>query len=222
MRRALNVALAVDARPFSFAKMAQLVEQLRLLMESPEEVRHVPRVLADYGVRMLVLEHLEHTKIDGATFWLNRGAPVIVLSLRYDRIDYFWHTLMHEVAHVRYKDGLEEDRALLDIEIVADKKALTIVKPDYEARADEFATNAIITTHEMEDFIRRVRPFYSGVRVQGFAQRMGVHVGLVVGQLQHRGEIGFGNLRRTFTPVRRFVTASGLTDGWGQNLSIAV
>ena len=222
LRRARKLAPAVDALPFSPSKVTQLVEQLRLLMESPEEVRHAPRVLADYGVRMLVLEQIAPTKIDGATFWLNRRAPVIALSLRYDRIDYFWHTLMHEVAHVRYEDGLEEDRALLDIDIVADKTPLTIVQPDYEARADEFATNAIIPTHEMEDFIHRVRPFYSGVRVQGFAQRMGVHAGLVVGQLQHRGEIGFGNLRRTLTPVRRFVTASGLTDGWEQNLSLAV
>ena len=222
LRRARKLALAVDARPFSPSKVTQLVEQLRLLMESPEEVRHAPRVLADYGVRMLAIEQIAPTKIDGAAFWLNRRAPVIVLSLRYDRIDHFWHTLMHEVGHVRFGDGLENDIAVLDIDIVADKTPLTIVQPDFEVRADEFATNAIISTHEMEDFIRRVRPFYSGVRVQGFAQRMGVHAGLVVGQLQHRGEIGYANLRRTLTPVRRFVTASGLTDGWGQNLSIAV
>ena len=222
LRRVRKLALAVDALPFSPSKVTQLVEQLRLLMESPEEMRHAPRVLADYGVRMLVLEQIGPTKIDGAAFWLNRRTPVIALSLRYDRIDHFWHTLMHEVGHVRFGDGLEDDIALLDIDIVADRTPLTGGQPDYETRANEFATNAIIPTHEMEDFIRRVRPFYSGVRVQGFAQRMGVHVGLVVGQLQHRGEIGFGNLRRTFTPVRRFVTASGLTDGWGQNLSIAV
>lgn len=222
LRRARKLALAVDARPFSSSNVTRLVEQLRLLMESPEEVRHVPRVLADFGVRILLLEHLAQTKIDGATFWLNHGSPVIVLSLRYDRIDHFWHTLMHEVAHVRYGDGLEDDRALLDIEMVADKTPLTIVRPDYEERADVFATNAIIPTVELEDFIRRVRPLYSGVRIQGFAKRMGVHAGIVVGQLQHRGEISYANLRRMLTPVRRFVVASGLTDGWGEPLPVAV
>jgi HTH-type transcriptional regulator/antitoxin HigA len=211
----------VDARPFSRSNLTRLIEQLRLLMESPEEVRHAPRILADFGIKLLLIEHLAHTKIDGATFWLN-GSPVIVLSLRYDRIDSFWHTLMHEVAHVWYADGVDEDRPMLDTEIVADKSPLSIIKPDYEARADEFATNAIIPTNEMEDFIRRVRPLYSAVRVQGFAKRMKVHAGLVVGQLQHRGEISYANLRRMLTPVRRFATASGLTDGWGQALPIAV
>ena len=222
LMRARKLALAVDVRSFSPSKVTELVEQLHLLMESPEEVRHAPRVLADYGVRMLALEQLTPTKVDGVTFWLNPRSPVIALSLRYDRIDHFWHTLMHEVGHVKFGDGLDDGRAQMAIETVADKTPLTVVQPDYEARADDFATNAIIATDEMDYFIKRVRPFYSGVRVQGFAQRMGVHAGLVVGQLQHRGEIGYANLRRTLTPVRRFVTAAGLTDGWGQNLSIAV
>lgn len=221
LKRARQLAQGVSARPFSYAKLPRLIEQLRLLMESPEEVRHVPRVLADYGIRFLLIEHLPQTKIDGATFWLH-GSPVIVLSLRYDRIDHFWHILMHEIAHVRYMDGMAEDQALLDTEIVADRTPLTTIQPDYEARANEFASNAIIPTQEMEDFIRRVRPLYSAVRVQGFAKRMKVHPGVVVGQLQHRGEISYANLRKMLTPVRRFVTASGLTDGWDQRLPVAV
>ena len=221
LRRARRLAPAVDARRFAPAKVTQLVERLHLLMESPEEVRHVPRVLADFGIRMLIIEHLASTKIDGATFWLNRRAPVVVLSLRYDRIDHFWHTLMHEIAHVRYEHGLNEDRALLDTDIVADRTPLSTIRPDYEAQADDFATNAIIPRDQMEDFIERVRPLYSGVRVQGFAKRIKVHAGLVVGQLQHSGEISYANLRRMLTPVRRFVTASGLTDGWGQALPLA-
>lgn len=220
--RARKLAAAVDARAFVADKMPELVEQLHLLMESPEEARRAPRVLADFGIRLLLLEHLPKTKIDGATFWLTSNRPTIVLSLRYDRIDHFWHTLMHEVAHVRYGDGLEDHRALLDIDIVADRTPLTIVQPDYEARANDFAANAIIPAHEMEDFIRRTRPYYSGVRVRGFARRMGVHPGIVVGQLQHRGEISFANLRRSLAPVRKFVTESGgLTDGWGQVPAIA-
>ena len=31
--------------------------------------------------------------MDGAAFWLDGRAPVIALSLRYDRIDWFWFVL---------------------------------------------------------------------------------------------------------------------------------
>lgn len=221
LRRALQLAKATSARSFTDKNLSQLVPRLKLLMESPEETRHVPRILADCGIRFLVVEPLKSTKIDGATFWLN-GSPVIVLSLRFDRIDYFWHTLMHEVAHVWYKDGLN-DRPRLDIEIVGDKSPLSVVPVDAEARASEFAAHKIVPQEEMEGFIERVRPLYSAIRVQGFAKRMKVHAGLVVGQLQHRGEISYANLRRMLTPIRRFVITSGaLSDGWGQGLSVAV
>jgi len=221
LRRAKQLANGVSVRPFSHRNLGQLVERLRSLMESPEETRHVPRVLADFGIRFLLIQALPKSKIDGITFWMN-SSPVIALSLRYDRIDHFWHTLMHEIGHVWFRDGLSEKLAILDTEIVADKTPLTVIVPDYETRADEFATNAILPREEMEDFIQRVRPLYSAVRVQGFAKRMKVHAGLVVGQLQHRGEISYANLRRMLTPVRRFVEAAGLTDGWGQALPVAV
>ena len=221
LRRALQLAKATSARTFTPKGMSQIVPRLKLLMESPEETRHVPRVLAESGIRFLVIEPLPQTKIDGAIFWLD-GSPVIVLSLRFDSIDHFWHTLMHEVAHVWYKDGLN-DRPRLDVDIVADRSPLTVVPVDVEARAYEFAANAIVPREEMENFIGRVRPLYSAVRVRGFAKRIQVHAGLVVGQLQHRGEISYGNLRRMLTPIRHFVTTSGaLSDGWGQALSVAI
>lgn len=221
LTRARQLAKGTSARPFIHRRLDQLVEHLRLLMESPQEIRHVPRVLSDFGIRFLMVEPLPKTKIDGATFWSN-GAPVVVLSLRFDRIDSFWHTLMHEIGHVWYKDGLN-DRPRLDVNIVADKTPLTVVSVDVEARANEFASNAIVPREELENFIGRVRPLYSAVRVRGFAKRMKVHAGLVVGQLQHREEISYANLRKTLVPVRHFVTTSGaLSDGWGQGLTVAV
>ena len=34
--------------------------------------------------------------------------------MRYDRIDYFWHTLMHELEHVKNQDGLANANASID------------------------------------------------------------------------------------------------------------
>ena len=46
-------------------------------------------------------------------------------------------------------------------------------------------------------FVRDTRPFFSARRVRAFAREAGVHPGIVVGRLQHMGEIPWQNLRRT-------------------------
>ena len=53
------------------------------------------------GIRFVVLEPLPQTRIDGVCFWLDDLSPVIALSFRYDRLDWFWFTLGHELRHVK-------------------------------------------------------------------------------------------------------------------------
>lgn len=57
--------------------------------------------LASVGVTLLTERHLPKTYLDGATFMMDDGCPVIGLTLRYDRWDNFWFTLLHEVGHLR-------------------------------------------------------------------------------------------------------------------------
>src|ERR1017187_3900074 len=104
--RQLGRALKVQGK-FSAASLNSAVAQLAKLKRDVEEARHIPRVLSESGIRFLIVEPLPHTKIDGVCFWLDAGSPVIALSVRYDRIDWFWPTLMHEIAHVKNKDGME-------------------------------------------------------------------------------------------------------------------
>ncbi|MDD0862338.1 addiction module antidote protein, HigA family, partial [Xylella fastidiosa subsp. multiplex] len=60
----------------------------------------------------------------------------------------------------------------------------------------------------------RVSPFFKEERVLMFAQRLNIHPGLVVGQLQrHLHRYDF--FRKYQVKVRSFVTSSARTDGWG-------
>jgi HTH-type transcriptional regulator / antitoxin HigA len=52
------------------------------------------------GIHFIILEHLNQTHLDGATFLTPNGRPVIALTLRHDRMDNFWFTLMHELGHI--------------------------------------------------------------------------------------------------------------------------
>jgi hypothetical protein len=51
-------------------------------------------------------------------------------------------------------------------------------------------------------------------RINRFANRLVIHPGIIVGQLQNRGEIRFQAIRDTLVKVRQNVVSEALTDGW--------
>lgn len=216
--RARRLAKALTTEKFSQARFTDAIVRLKTLLHAPEETRHVPKILADAGIRFLVLEHLPQTRIDGACFWLDKVSPIVVVSLRYDRIDAFWHTLMHELEHVARRHGLESyDYEPVDLDLVsAAAPALSASpRPKSELEVDESASENLIPRSELDHFIARIGPLYSKLKIKGFAARIKVHPGIVVGQLQHRGKISYSHNREMLAPVRQIVTQSALTDGWG-------
>src|SRR5262249_33235400 len=154
-----KLARAVQAQHFTPQRLDEGLDRLRTLLQSPEEVRHVPRILAESGIRFVVLEPLPQTRIDGVCFLLNDISPVIALSFRYDRLDWFWFTLGHELQHVKNGDGRER-QAHLDTDQVGDQALRTEEKPVSEQEADRFAAQFLIPEGQLENFIARVRPLY--------------------------------------------------------------
>ena len=75
--------------------------------------------------------------------------------------------------------------------------------------------NFTIPKSELDSFIVRVRPLYSEQRIMLFAKRIGVHPGLVVGQLQYRDEVPYTHFHKYLVKVREIITQTALTDGWG-------
>ncbi len=218
--RVKQLAQAMEAKAFSEMTFTATVGQLKHMLRDAESIRQVPGMLADAGVRFLVVETLPATKIDGVCIWLDADSPVIALSLRFDRIDAFWHTLLHECAHVKHKDGLAGD-VFIDVDLVGDDDIPSSVKRPIEVRADEFASTFSIPRVELDSFISRVRPLFSKTRIQGLAAKLNVHPGLVVGQLQHRRMIPYSHSREMLARVRHIITDAALTDGFGSILSSA-
>jgi HTH-type transcriptional regulator/antitoxin HigA len=214
--RHLARALKVESK-FSTGTLNSALTQLSKLKRDPEEARHIPRVLSAAGIRFLIVEPLPHTKIDGVCFWLDADSPVIALSVRYDRIDWFWHTLMHEMAHVKNKDGM--DSTTLDTELVGVDAQPFEDKGDAEKAADLFAVNFLVSQAKLDRFIARVHPLYSKLKVSAFANSNEVHPGIVVGQLQHRKKIAYAHSRDLLVKVRNIIIACALTDGWGSTVS---
>ena len=100
LHRAKQIASEMLVAKYSDFNGRRAIQQIRSLTLAAEEVRKVPRLLAECGIRFVLIEALPSTKMDGACFWLGEGAPVIAMSMRHDRIDNFWFVLRHELEHV--------------------------------------------------------------------------------------------------------------------------
>ena len=209
--RARQLAECVGVSRFKASALKGAFAELQRLTNSEQEVRHVPKLLADIGIRFVVVERLPKTKIDGAAFWLDSNSPAIAISLRHDRIDGFWFTLWHEIAHIFHNDRVTP----LDTKLVGQDRQPTNEKSEIEKAADQFAESSLVPQADLESFIVRVKPLYSKVKINQFAGRIGIHPGIIVGQLQHRREIGFSHSREMLVAVRDLLTPSAMTDGWG-------
>lgn len=214
--RARQLAETLKPAKFDPSEFKSAVLRLRTLLANADDVRQVPNAIATLGVRCVVVEHLPETRIDGACFWLDKKSPVVALSTRFDRIDYFWFTLMHELGHVAAGDGRDSELAP-DIDLVGDGTAdeKSSGKPPEEAEANRFASTFLLPESEFDSFVRRVKPLFSKQKIEGFAAVQKVHPGIVVGQLQHRRLIPFANLRASLVKVRSTFLETVLYDGWG-------
>lgn len=219
--RARKLARGIQVAKFSDGSLADTIANLQALLENPEDVRQVPKVFADGGIRFLVLENIAHAKMDGACFWLDKHSPVIALGMRYDRLDNFWYITAHETGHVKNGDGLNSE-FVWDANLVGDEAVPFSEKSEIEKKADLFAQEMLIDQATLDNWIARVSPLYSKAKIMGFARLNRVHPAIVLGQLQHRGEVQWSHSREMLVKVRDLAISTALTDGFGQTLSADV
>ena len=118
-------------------QLLRRLAQLSVLEDGPVQAREI---LARNGVGLEYVSHLPRTHLDGAALRLPDGRPVIGLTVRYDRIDNFWFTLLHELAHVGlHMDPCEDADGFVD-----DHSLRGMEKGDTEEAADRWAQDALI------------------------------------------------------------------------------
>lgn len=208
--RVRQIAKTMVVINYSEKALINALLRLRAFLVDPEEARNVPRILAECGVRFVIVESLPNAKIDGVCFWLDRASPVIGLSLRFDRNDNFWFVLRHEIEHVLRRDG--QSKEIIDVDIEGSPAGDQL--PSEEIAANTAAADFCVPKAEMDSFVARKAPFFAERDVLGFARRLNVHPGLVVGQIQRRTQ-RWDFLRRHLVRVRAQVLPGAMADGWG-------
>ena len=179
---------------YSTKKLRNAIPALRGCFGDPAKVVEALELISKAGVRLVFVQHLTKTRIDGAAFWLKpKSQPVIALSMRFGRIDYFAFTLLHEMLHI-----LEEHDAGLDTEILAANGEL----PEQEHAANRWAAETLIPSQSMNEFLQATKGSPSRVAIERFAASVGIHAGIVTGQLQNRGVVGYSSHRDLLVDVR--------------------
>jgi HTH-type transcriptional regulator/antitoxin HigA len=207
--RVRQLAKALQIPKYSEGKLQKAMLSLELLMTEPEEIRRVPQILAEAGVRLVIVEPIPGSKIDGVCFWINNNeSPVIGLSLKGDQIDKFWFNLWHEIEHVLRGDGKDA--------LIVDDFDAPASESECEKAANHAAANHCVPIREMNDFVTRLNPMFSEKNLTGFSRLIKRHPGIVAGQLQKRTS-RWDLFKKYQVKIRQIIIQTALTDGYGRS-----
>jgi HTH-type transcriptional regulator/antitoxin HigA len=156
--------------------------------------------LAKIGIHMVVEPRLPNTLLDGAALLTEQGTPIVALTLRIDRVDYFWFTLLHEVVHV-WKHLRSADEAFVD-RVEADESPERV-----EQEANRMARDAFVPHSGWKRSEAYLNP--SRQSILDTANQWRVHPALIAGRLQRetgryqlfREYLGQGTVRKHFPEV---------------------
>tara|TARA_R110002096_G_scaffold32360_1_gene94114 strand:- start:118 stop:1251 length:1134 start_codon:yes stop_codon:yes gene_type:complete len=217
--RVKQIADEMVVQPYSEERLKRTVSEMPRLMIDPEEVRHVPKALADCGVRFTIVETLPKANIDGVCFWLNRTSPVIGMTCRHDRIDNFWFVLRHEIEHLLNRDGQSDELSSEIVDMDIEQQSDDI--PEEEIRANAAAAEFCANQDALESFYIRKYPYMSERDTLGLSRRLQRHPGIVVGQLQRKmGKYSW--LTKHKVKIRQFLLGSASVDGWGNPAPVSL
>lgn len=173
-------------------ELAQMSPNLKFLVE-------LPKILAAKGIVIIYCRSLPGMKVDGAVFRLSSGNPVVGMGLRYPRLDYFWFTLMHELAHISLHSDILENPILDDLD--------TDSESDIEISANRLAKHSFVDRR----IWRNCEPKYdkSIDAITKFSESIGIHRSIVAGMLRKE----FGNYSSYSEIVNEYDVREIILDG---------
>lgn len=162
--------------------------------------------LREAGILLITEPHLPRTRLDGAALWSSNGWAVTGLTLRFDRVDSFWFTLLHEIAHLRlhFRQGARTSpRAWFfdDLEVYAERNSK-------EIEADNFARENLVPMDKWEASIAAYTPSPEAVEI--LANELRVHPAIIAGRAQYefrnyrilKNLVGNGEVQSAFAAAK--------------------
>lgn len=154
--------------------------------ERERAIRNLPNLFSRYGVRLVIVDQLPGMRVDGAYF-KNAGSPIIALTKRFNRTDWFFYTLLHELGHL----VAGHDDVVDQVDATSTDQA--------EVEADNFARESLISDRLFENWVRTVNPTFSAHAIRGFSEAIDREPSIVVGRLMREGYIPYSHHRALLT-----------------------
>jgi HTH-type transcriptional regulator/antitoxin HigA len=169
----------IETQPFNEDKLKMNISKFKQFthLKLNEFINQLQADLADCGISLVITPPLHNTYVCGSTRWLTPQKALVQLSLRGRYADIMWFTFYHEIGHILLHGKRDQ---FLDIE--EDESAK-------ELEANKFAADQLIPDRLFNAFLMTGSLTIDSIKK--FAERLGVHPGIVVGQLQHKKIMGF-------------------------------
>ena len=132
--------------------------------------------LAKRGIVLVTERPFKKTYLDGVALLLDDGTPVVGMTLRFDRLDYFWFTLLRELAHVIKHLGVGDTTCILDYETSIENLEAR------ETEANEIAAESFIPSSIWES--SEAKKTSNKKAVQFLARNLDIHEAIVAGRLR--------------------------------------
>lgn len=157
------------------------IVKLSQFSEGPLLVREL---LNKKGIHLIILRHLDKTYLDGACFVMSDGHPVIGLTLRHNRLDNFWFTLLHELAHLLLHVNDISNAFFDDTEKGHIDKSNIV-----EKEADTLAQEMLISGKEWKIINKKLKENFSVSTVSSLAIELGISPAIIAGGVRrHRND----------------------------------
>jgi HTH-type transcriptional regulator/antitoxin HigA len=173
------------------------VRKLAKLSVREDGPRQALEAVREIGISLVIESGLPGMSVDGASLHTSTAGPVLALTLRYDRLDNFWFTLLHELGHIALH--LSEPSAEVFIDSLEDR---IDDEQEAEAEANAFAKDGLIP----RDVWLRSDAYRLGSErsALNLAKQLGVHPAIVAGRIRYE--------RRNFQIFNELVGEGGVRD----------
>lgn len=140
-------------------------------------ISNVFEVLREKGIGLVIEKYIQGSEVDAIVTVNESGNPIIGMSLRYDRIDNFWFSLVHELAHLIYHIS-ESDNLIVDD-----------FNPENHTQEDEIENEANYITRQAiipSKIWNRseLKKFATKKGIYMLADKLQIHPALVAGRAQ--------------------------------------
>lgn len=169
---------SVACNPWNSDKFMETLSGIRGLTRKRDPKVFLPilkSLCALCGVSVVIARAPSGCRASGATRFISEDKALLLLSFRYLSDDHFWFTFFHEAAHL-----LLHNKGKVFLE------GVEMSSTDEEEEANTFAANILVPP---EFHAAMLRLPIEGREVIRFGRAIGISPGIIVGQLQHCGQL---------------------------------